>query len=52
MDEHNNNEGEIEKLMLNSPGIKLKVDEITTVEYDDNNYWKLPVLDNFRLEDL
>ena len=55
MDEHNNNEVEIEKLMLMSPGKKLKVDEITNEEYeeyDDNNYWKLPGLSNFSLEDL
>lgn len=52
VDEHNQNEGEIEKILLNSPGKKLKVDEITTSEYNDNNYWKLPGLDNFSLDDL
>ncbi len=52
VDEHNNNDAEIEKILLNSPGKKLYVDEITTREYNDNNFWKLPGLNNFSLEDL
>ena len=50
MDEHNNNEVDIEKILLASPGRKLKVDEFMTVEYTDNNYWKLPGQVNFSLE--
>lgn len=52
VDEHNNTEGEIEKILLNSPGKNLKVDEIMTVEYNDNNFWKLPGLNNFSLDGL
>jgi len=53
VDEHNNNEGEIEKNLLNSPGKKLKVDELEKAEYIDSNYWKLPgQLNNFSLDDL
>lgn len=52
VDEHNTNEGDIEKILLLSPGKNLRVDEITISEYNDNNFWKLPALDNFNLEDL
>ena len=51
VDEHNNNEDE--KNLLNSPGKKLKVDELEKAEYIDSNYWKLPgQLNNFSLDDL
>jgi len=39
-------------MILNSPGIKLRVDELTRDEYTDNNYWKIPVLSDFSLDDL
>ena len=54
-DENNNYEDEIEKMkkyILNSLGKKYKVDEVEVEEYSDNNFWKLPNLNNFSLDDL
>ena len=52
VDEHNINDAEIEKSLLNSPGKILHVDEFIEKQYNDINYWKLPELNNLNLDDL